>query len=58
MTVFLSTLQYFAVGRDIEADTYEPHDRLVILFSLVITLLGTGIIYFVCISPLNIFDKT
>jgi putative membrane protein len=47
LTVLLSTLQYFAVRRDIEEDTYEPPDRWVILFSLAIAFLGAGIIYFV-----------
>ncbi len=51
LTVPLSTLQYFAVRRDIETDTYEPLARWVILFSIAIALLGTGIIYFVFSSP-------
>lgn len=56
LTVLLSTLQYFTVRRDIEEDTYEPADRWVILFSLAITLLGAGIIYFVSISSLDTTD--
>lgn len=56
LTVLLSTLQYFTVRRDIEEDTYEPADRWVILFSLAITLLGAGIIYFVSISSLDSND--
>lgn len=51
LTVLLSTMQYFTVRRDIEEDTYEPPDRWVILFSLAITLLGSGIIYFVFTTP-------
>lgn len=47
LTVLLSTMQYFIVRRDIEEDTYEPPDRWVILFSLAIALLGSGIIYIV-----------
>jgi putative membrane protein len=47
LTVLLSTMQYFIVCRDIEEDTYEPSDRWVILFSLAIALLGSGIIYIV-----------
>lgn len=47
LTVLLSTMQYFIVRRDIEEDTYEPPDRWVILFSLAIALLGSGIIYLV-----------
>ncbi|MGI0479821.1 YidH family protein [Geminocystis sp. CENA526] len=51
LTVLLSTMQYFVVRRDIEEDTYEPPDRWVILFSLAIALLGSGIIYFVFTTP-------
>ncbi|MGL5874958.1 MAG: YidH family protein [Xenococcaceae cyanobacterium] len=53
VTVLLSTGHYFFVRRDIEEDSYEPPDRWVILFSLTVTLLGAGIIYFVCISSLS-----
>lgn len=52
VTVWLSTQQYFAVRRDIEEDTYEPGDRWVILFSLGITILGAGVIYYVFTQPL------
>jgi len=34
-------LGVFIVRRDIEEDSYEPPDRWVIIFSLVITLLGS-----------------
>ena len=53
VTVLLSTQNYFAVRRDIDEDTYEPADRWVILFSLALTLLGAGVIYFVFTAPLN-----
>ncbi len=53
VTVLLSTQHYFAVRHDIDADTYEPPDRWVILFSLAIALLGAGVIYFVFTAPLN-----
>ena len=56
LTVLLSTWQYFTVRRDIEEDTYEPADRWVILFSLAIALLGTGIIYFVFTTSLDTTD--
>jgi putative membrane protein len=56
LTVLLSTWQYFIVRRDIEEDTYEPADRWVILFSLAIALLGTGIIYFVFTTSLDTTD--
>lgn len=53
LTVLLSTQHYFAVRYDIEEDTYEPPDRWVLLFSLAVTLLGAGVIYFVFTAPLN-----
>jgi putative membrane protein len=53
LTVLLSTVHYFAVRRDIDEDTYEPPDRWVILFSLVVTLLAAGVIYFVFTAPLT-----
>ena len=52
-TVLLSTYHYFAVRHDIDEDTYEPADRWVLIFSLTIALLGTGIIYYVFTLPLN-----
>lgn len=53
LTVLLSTQHYFVVRRDIEEDTYEPADRWVIVFSLAVTFLGTGILYFVINSSIN-----
>lgn len=53
VTVILSTYHYFAVRRDIDEDTYEPPDRWVLIFSLTITLLGAGVIYYVFTLPLN-----
>lgn len=53
ITVLLSTQHYFAVRYDIDEDTYEPPDRWVLLFSLAVTLLGAGVIYFVFTAPLN-----
>ncbi|WP_218776693.1 YidH family protein [Nostoc sp. T09] len=53
ITVWLSTGHYFAVRRDIEEDTYEPTDRWVLLFSLAIMILGSGVIYYVFTAPLN-----
>ena len=52
-TVVLSTFHYFAIRYDIDEDTYEPPDRWVLIFSLTIALLGTGIIYYVFTLPLN-----
>lgn len=53
ITVWLSTSHYFAVRRDIEEDTYEPTDRWVLLFSLAVMILGTGVIYFVFTTSLD-----
>lgn len=53
LTVLLSTQHYFTVRHDIDADTYEPADRWVIIFSLAVTLLGAGVIYFFFTQPLN-----
>lgn len=53
LTVLLSTQHYFAVRRDIDDDNYEPTDRWVILFSLAVTLLGAGVIYFFFATPLD-----
>ena len=53
LTVLLSTQHYFAVRRDIDEDTYEPSDRWIILFSLAVLLLATGVIYFVFTAPFN-----
>jgi putative membrane protein len=54
MTVLLSTQHYFSVRRDIDEDTYEPPDRWVLLFSMIVTLLGAGIIYYVFTVPLSL----
>jgi putative membrane protein len=53
LTVLLSTQHYFAVRHDIDEDTYEPSDRWLLLFSLAVTFLGAGVIYFVFTAPLN-----
>jgi len=53
LTVLLSTQQYFSIRDDIEEDTYNPPDRWVILSSLAILLLGTGVIYYVFNIPLE-----
>ena len=53
ITVVLSTQHYFTVRNDIEEDTYEPPDRWVMLFSLAVIFLATGVVYFVFTAPLN-----
>lgn len=47
ITVLLSTFHFFAVRRDIDADFYQPAGRWVILSSLAVTFLGTGVVYYV-----------
>lgn len=53
VTVLLSTQHFFGVRRSIDEHTYEPPDRWVILFSLAVTLLGAGVIYFIFTAPLS-----
>jgi len=53
VTVLLTTVHYFIVRRDIDEDTYEPADRSVTLFSIAITILAAGVIYYVFTSPLS-----
>ncbi|WP_416236293.1 YidH family protein [Spirulina sp. CCNP1310] len=54
MTVLLSTWHYFSVLKAIEANTYEPNSRWVILFSLVVLLMGTGVLYVLFSAPANV----
>jgi putative membrane protein len=53
LTVLLSTGHYFAIRYDLDEDVYEPPDRWVILFSLVVILLGAGVIYCIFTAPFN-----
>ncbi|MBD2726297.1 DUF202 domain-containing protein [Nostoc sp. FACHB-892] len=53
LSVLLSTQHYFAVRRDIDADTYQPPDRWIILASLAVLLLGGGVLYYVFTVPLD-----
>jgi putative membrane protein len=58
VTVLLSTFYYFLVRHDIDNDTYEPSTRRVVIFSIIITLLGVGVIYYVfttAIDPMSAF---
>lgn len=54
LTVLLSTWHYFSVLSAIEDDTYEPNNRWVILFSLVVTLLGAGVLYVLFSAPATV----
>ncbi len=53
VTVLLSTQQYFAIRRAIDSDTYDSSVRWVLLFSLAVILLASGVIFFVFTAPLN-----
>jgi putative membrane protein len=53
LAVLLSVQHYFVVRNHIEADTYEPPDRWVILSSLAVVSLGIGVIYYVFTIPLE-----
>lgn len=53
VTVSLSTLEYFAVRRAIDDNTFQPASRWIIVFSLAVTLLGAGVIYFIFTAPFN-----
>lgn len=53
LMILLSTQHYFLVRNDIEKDTYEPSDRWVFFSSLVLVLLGIGVIYYVFTIPLE-----
>lgn len=57
LTVLLSTQHYFTIRNDIEEDTYEPPDRWVALSSLMILLLGAGVIYYVFTIPLELLGS-
>ena len=54
LTVLLSTWHYFLVLNAIESNTYEPNSRWVILFSLVVTLMGAGVLYVLFSAPATV----
>lgn len=54
VTVALSTAQYFAVRRAIEAESYAPSSRWVLLFSLAIAILGAGVLYVLFSTPIAV----
>jgi hypothetical protein len=58
VTVLFSTVYYFLIRHDIDNDTYEPSTRRVVVFSIIITLLAVGVIYYVfttALDPMNGF---
>ena len=54
VTVVLSTAQYLSVRRAIDSDSYEPHSRWVLLFSIAIALLGAGVLYVLLSTPVSV----
>ena len=46
LTVFLATQHYLSVRREIADDSYQATGRWVILLSLSVLLLGSGLIYY------------
>lgn len=53
LMVVLSAFHYFGVRNDIEDDTYEPPDRWVILATLVLLALGSGVVLYVFQVPFD-----
>lgn len=51
LMVGLSSLHYFGVRRDIEADTYNPPDRWVVLSTLLVLALGSCVVLYVFQVP-------
>jgi len=50
ITVLISTRRYFVTRHHIDEDIYHPAHWSVIVFSAIVTLLGIGSIYFICIT--------
>jgi len=53
VTTVLATQHYLAVRHDIDEDIYEPATRWIVLFSLAILLLGSGVIFYLFTTPIN-----
>jgi putative membrane protein len=51
ITVALSTQHYFAVRTAIDRETYEPSRRWILLLSLMVLLLGSGVIGIILVVP-------
>lgn len=52
-TVLISTVHYFTVRHQIDSDTYEPPDGMVLSFSFSVGLLGIGVIYAILAAALG-----
>ena len=57
LTVLLSTLYYFAICRAIDEDTYEPARWWVLVFSLCVALIGSGILYLLFTTPVSLMPS-
>lgn len=56
LTVLLSTVHYFSVCNAIDADNYQPARLWVVIFSLSIALIGSGVLYFLFTTPLSLMS--
>lgn len=56
LTVLLSTVHYFSVCNAIDQDNYQPARLWVVIFSLSIALIGSGVIYFLFTTPLSLMS--
>ena len=56
LTVLLSTVHYFSVCNVIDADNYQPARLWVVIFSLSIALIGSGVLYFLFTTPLSLMS--
>lgn len=54
LAVLFSTVHYFVIRRDIDNDTYEPASWWVIVFSLAVALIGSGILYLLFTTPVSL----
>lgn len=52
-TVLISTVHYFTVRHQIDSDTYNPPDAMVLFFSFAVGLLGIGVIYSILAAALG-----
>ena len=52
-TVLISTKHYFTIRHQIDSDTYEPPDGMVLFFSFAVGLLGIGVIYAILAAALG-----
>jgi putative membrane protein len=51
LMVLLATSHYFHVQKAIERNSYEPEKRWIIACSMVVTLVGAGVIYYLLTAP-------